>query len=173
MRHIFGQLQEPPRGAISRRRVRRKPEAEGRVQPADDTVFCGWYVVGAKGGNTHSTRTLNSDIHCLMLQLPAEHPAAHDPGIDLEQIGRLRVWTQNHGADQTVVAEPVGEAELERETSSGGDEPRNSLKGVTPGRQIELICFPDQLRDTGQIDGLEGPEGQGHLESAQKIVHAL
>src|SRR5712692_9046457 len=112
VRHIVGQLQEPPRRAVMGRGFLREREAEGRVQIADDTVFRGWYVVGAKRPYTHPTRSLHSDIHRFSLQLPAEHPAAHDPGIDLDQIGHLRVWTQNHRADKTVVAESIGEAEL-------------------------------------------------------------
>ena len=48
-----------------------------------------------------------------------------------------------------------------------------SSEGVTPGRRIKLICFPDQLCDTSQIDGLEGFEAHRHLESPQKVAHAL
>jgi hypothetical protein len=148
-------------------------EAKARVQLSDDTVFRGWYVVGAERSYTQPPGSFHSDIHRLALQLPAEHPAAHDPGIDLDPIGRLRVRTQNHRADQTVVAEPVDEAELQRETSVAGDEPRHILKGMPPGRRIKLIGFPDQLCDTRQIDGSEGPEGHRHLEPAQKVVYAL
>ena len=151
----------------------REREAECRIQLADDSVFRGWYVVGAKRSYTHAARSLDSDIHRFMLQLPAEYPAAHDPGIDFDQAGDLRVRTQNHRADKTIVAEPVDEAELQRETSIGGDEPRHIFMGMTSGRRIKLICFPDQLCDTRQIDGLEGSEDHRHLESPQKVVHAL
>src|SRR5712692_1899333 len=122
VRHIVGQLQEPPRRTVMGDGFLRECEAEGWVQLADDTIFRGWYVVGAKRPYTHPTRSLHSDIHRFPLQLPAEHPAAHDPSIDLEQIGRLRVWKQNHRADKSVVGEPVEEADLQRETSIGGDE---------------------------------------------------
>src|SRR6266852_3823593 len=47
------------------------------------------------------------------------------------------------------------------------------FKRMPSGRRVKLICFPDQLCDSRQIDGLEGPEGHRHLESAQKVVHAL
>src|SRR6266851_3072610 len=159
VRHIVGQLQEPPRRAVMGRGFLREREAEGRIQLPDDTVPRGWYVVSAKRPYTHLTRSLHSDIHRFQLQLPAEHSAAHDPGIDLDQIGHLRIWKQNHRAYQTVVAEPVDEAVLQRETSIGGDEPRHIFKGMPSGRRIKLVSFPDQLCDTRQIDGLEGSEG--------------
>lgn len=144
--------------------ILREREAEGRVQLADDTVFGSWYVIGAKHPYAHPTRCLHSDIHRFLLQLPAEHSATHDPGVDLHQIGRLWVWKQNHRADKTVVAEPVDEAELQRETSIGGGEPCYIFKGMPSSRRIKLICFSDQLCNSSQIDCPEGAKGHRHLE---------
>src|SRR5580658_7533632 len=121
VRYIVGQLQAPTRRAVMRRGVLRRREAEARVQLADDAVFCGRYVIRAERPYTHPKRSLDRDIHRFPFQLPAEHPTAHDPGIDLHPIGLLRVRTQNHRTHKTIVAEPVDEAELQRETSIGGE----------------------------------------------------
>ena len=87
-----------------------------------------------------------------MLQLSSEHPAAHDPSIDLQQIGQARVRKQNHRADKTIIAEPVNEAELQSQTFVFGSESRHIVQGMPSRRQIKLICFSDQLCDTRQID---------------------
>src|SRR5580658_3569814 len=109
---IVGQLQEPPRRAVMGRALLRELEAEGCVQLFYNSIFGSRYVVGAKRPYTHPKRSLHCDIHCFPLQLATEHPATHDPGIDLDQIGRLEVWRQNHRADKAVVTELVDEAEL-------------------------------------------------------------
>lgn len=151
----------------------RESESEGRVQLPDDSILRGWYVIGVKSSYPHGTRRLHSDVHRFELQLPPEYPTAHDPGIDFEQVGYLRVRAHNHRADKAVVAEPVDQAELEGETAVGGDKPLNILKGMAPGCQIKLIGLADELCDTRKFDGLERPENHGHLEPAQKVVHAL
>ena len=50
---------------------------------------------------------------------------------------------------------------------------RHIFKGIPPGGWIKLICFSDQLCNPRQIDGLEGSEGDRHIEPAQKIIHVL
>src|ERR1700693_559890 len=172
VRYIVGQLQYPPCRAGSHSFATER-KAECAIQLADDPVLRSWNVVGAKGAYAHAAHGLDSDIHRFMLQLPAEYTAAHHPGIDFKQVGDLRVWTQNHRTDQAIVAESVDEPEFQGETSIGGGEARDIFKGMTSGRRIKLIRLSDQLCDTCQIDGLEGSEDHRHLESPQKVVHAL
>jgi hypothetical protein len=118
-------------------------EAEGRVQLSDNSIFRSWYVVGAKRPYTHLPCSLHGDIHRFAFELSAEHAATHDPSIELDHIERLRVWPQNHHADQTVVAEPIDEAELKRETSIGGGELCDILERMPSSRRIKLICLSD------------------------------
>lgn len=151
----------------------RESESEGPVQLPDDGILRGWYVIGVKSSYPHETCGFHSNVHRLGLQLSTEYPTAHDPGVDFEQVGYLRVRAHNHRANKAVVAEPVDQAELQGEAAVGGDKPLNILKGMAPGCQIKLISLADELCDTREFDGLEGPKDHGHLEPAQKVVHAL
>src|SRR5690606_11888551 len=110
-----GEVEAPAaRTRLAAARVRKTGEAERLEQVGDHRVLL-------RGNEARQDLTgaalpgfVNGHVQGLVLELPPEHAAAHDPVQELERARTARRFEQ-HDADDAVVAEAVDEPELQRE----------------------------------------------------------
>ena len=105
------------------------------------------------------------DAQRRFLDLAAEHPAAHQPGIH-EQIAVVDHAADDDG-DDAVVAEAVEQAQLQPEGLRILHQREHVFVGIAPRRQIELVGLVDELNGALQPDLVEPPPDQVHLQAAQ------
>ena len=120
-----------------------------------------------------STSRLNGEVHGFKLELPAEHATAHYPILDLENFFAVGSGAEDHGADETVVADSIQEAEFQSQNVKIVNDICYLLGGVAPGCRVELVGLVDQLDDAGVIDSRERPKQNRHFKSAEEFVDTL
>ena len=116
---VVGEIEAPARRPICGRGAIDFGEPQAGVELADHVVLGCRNVFGYEGAHAALFRRFDCDIHRFEFELPAEHAAAHDPVLDLERIVVIRRRAQDHGADKTVVAQPIEKAELQGSRSWG------------------------------------------------------
>lgn len=93
---------------------------------------------------------LDQDVHHLVLQLPAEHPATHYPGRDVQHIFARRDRQQS--AHNSIVAELVDQTELQKQGVRIVGEKPDLLFGPA---DRDVIALPDGrlaiLTDSGNL----------------------
>ena len=148
-------------------------EAEAWIELADHVILGRRDVIGDQRAHPALPRRLDRDIHGLELELAAEHAAAHHPILDLERIVVASRGTQDHRAHKAVVADPIEEAEMQRERRGVVQDLRDLIARGAARGCVELIGLVDELDDAGVVDGGERAIDGGHFEPAQEFVHAF
>src|SRR5205823_4860007 len=98
---------------------------------------------------------------------PADHAAAHEEGVDVDNATLDHPDQDSH---QTVVAEPVDEPQVTSQMGVANHERAQLDPTVTTGREVELIRLADELLDTREVEFIERGDDSPH---AQVTVEAL
>jgi len=130
-------------------------------------LFCR-QVITHEATSAKPFRLVRDKIERRRLDLPAEDATTHQPGIDCQvfAVGHLA----DHDADNSVVAKPVDQAQLQPEGARIIDQRQHILFRIAPGRQVELIGLVDQLHRALQPDLVEPLPDQPHFKAAKICV---
>lgn len=139
----------------------------------DHGVFGGGDELAAQVGGAVLAGDGGEDGEGGLLDLATEDAAAHQPGVDCGGAGCLAVGreVENDDGDDAVIAEAVGEAELEADDGGVVEHRADVGFQVAAGGEVELIGLVDELGDARDAGGVEwGPE-EPHVEAAKVGWH--
>ena len=115
-------------------------------------VLGGWQVAANKLADASPSGLVHQGIEHGTLNLPVEHAATHQPGVDDPVVGLAQAY---HHADHAVVTKTVFQPDLQRQCRRVGFKRHDLGVSAPAGGQVELIGLVDQLRNTRTADGVE------------------
>src|SRR5688572_8801110 len=143
-------------------------ESQARVEIAHQFVLRRRNVRPGDGIITERARSAEHLGQHHLFDRTADHPAAHEPGVDIQAFP-VRDGDQ-HG-DEAVIGESVPKPQGEGNTAGSLREGAELGKPVTASGEIELVSLADELLDAGQVELVQGPYRGTHAEAPQKLLH--